>query len=430
MTANVIRRRGTLMMGLALVVGIYWASPGATKAQCGTPSSGNNAVYASCTGVVLKGSSAFIDATAFIASPTPPVDFCKILNWVLTHSYPSTGAVIDARGLNSNNTSMSCASNPFASTPPATVLLPAGTILTSAQWALPSGTRLVGEGAGTPAAGVTTIKAAAGFPTTGLAIVRFIGITGDAAEDLAIDGSGVTAVNGITNASSQTSSYVRRVSVNNVKGTGISVGSGASGSGPYSDITVANSGAATCVSVQAPTQGIRGINCKGTSGSAAILLDAPNNLLQDIQASGYTDGVKVASRNAAPSNVLVNVSGGTGVTYVVHLTATNPLSDVSLVAIGANGSTNTIRDDVTGNTLSSASGSTVGMYTLGEPVTAGGSTVGYSLFSTSLNVPSWIVETSGSPAGACKVGSLLSNPIGVSGTTWYVCTPTGWSNIQ
>src|SRR5450755_1514364 len=74
---------------------------------------GQNGVYnATCNngslGVV--GSSAFIDASMFTAKAS---DFCGILNFILFpgNGYPASGAVVDARGLNSNNTNM--AGGPF-----------------------------------------------------------------------------------------------------------------------------------------------------------------------------------------------------------------------------------------------------------------------------------------------------------------------------
>jgi hypothetical protein len=70
--------------------------------------------------------------------------------------YPS-GAVIDARGLNSTNTSMTCTASPWAgisNPPPSTILLPATggatpnpiIIPNSSPWILASNTHLIGEG--------------------------------------------------------------------------------------------------------------------------------------------------------------------------------------------------------------------------------------------------------------------------------------------
>jgi hypothetical protein len=131
---------------------------------------GQNGVYnATCNnnnpGVV--GSSAFIDASMFVSSQLSNI--CAVLNSILNPLnciIPSAGAAIDARGLNSNNTSMKCAASPWAgiaNSPPSVILLPAGTIVVPGTWVLPNNTRLIGEGdalnhnfpSGTIAAGTT-----------------------------------------------------------------------------------------------------------------------------------------------------------------------------------------------------------------------------------------------------------------------------------
>jgi len=99
-----------LIIALVLV-GWFLVLPTPAAAQ----SQGNNAVYYQAQphdtmGTCCKGSGAFIDASMFANSPPPPVDFCSVLYYVLTHGYPSSGTVIDARGLNSSNTTMTCAS--------------------------------------------------------------------------------------------------------------------------------------------------------------------------------------------------------------------------------------------------------------------------------------------------------------------------------
>jgi len=73
---------------------------------------GQDAVYpASCT--CCAASPSFIDASMFLSGP-PTNNLCSVLNYVLVNvvqpKYPA-GAVIDARGLNSSNTSMTCTAN-------------------------------------------------------------------------------------------------------------------------------------------------------------------------------------------------------------------------------------------------------------------------------------------------------------------------------
>src|SRR5262249_48463498 len=91
---------------------------------------GQNAVYPS-SGTCCMGSQAFIDASMFA---TTNGDICTVLKGILdSSSYPSTGAVIDARGLTTSNpvTSMTCHSatpspwSGIANPPPSTILLPA-----------------------------------------------------------------------------------------------------------------------------------------------------------------------------------------------------------------------------------------------------------------------------------------------------------------
>ena len=149
------------MLSTMLTILASWLLAAAIPANAqGTQ--GQNTVYSSTTNKV--GSSAFIDASMFATTPPPPIDFCKVLNWVLTHGYPATGAVIDGRGLNSGNTNMTCMASPWAgitNPPPSTILLPATggsaptPIIIPSTWALPNNTRLIGEGDGIPSTGFT-----------------------------------------------------------------------------------------------------------------------------------------------------------------------------------------------------------------------------------------------------------------------------------
>ena len=145
-----MRFEGKLSL-LMIVVGVaacFLAVPTPATAQ----SQGNNAVCTSpsaCSGTT--GTAAFIDASV-LASGT----ICSTLYGILSsisYTYPSGGAVIDARGLNSGNTSMTCAAGttPWTngSTPvhvPSTILLPTGTIIIPTTWLVPSLTRLIGQG--------------------------------------------------------------------------------------------------------------------------------------------------------------------------------------------------------------------------------------------------------------------------------------------
>jgi hypothetical protein len=215
---------------------------------------GQNAVYNASSNCCLA-SAAFLDATQFIHS-----DLCQTINYMLLHvigpSYPS-GAVIDARGLNPNNVSMTCSISPWngiASPPPATILLPATggspskPIIISNTWVLPADTHLVGEsdniGLGDISAG-TTIQASS---TLSGPMIQFgnstlcpSGCASISVENLILDGKGYS-VNGIVNQYAGEGRFVDRVSLYRIPSTGLlvsSVGSStyASNSGPYSKIT-------------------------------------------------------------------------------------------------------------------------------------------------------------------------------------------------
>jgi hypothetical protein len=153
---------------IATVV-VSWLAVFASRANAQT---GQNAVY-NVSGTTVS-SPAFIDASMF---PALGRDFCGVLAYILNPSHgvmPSVGAVIDARGLpGTTGTSMTCSANPWAgitSPPPSTILLPAGTIVTSATWILPSNTHLIGEGEATlpgTTPDVSTIQASDTFSTPG-----------------------------------------------------------------------------------------------------------------------------------------------------------------------------------------------------------------------------------------------------------------------
>jgi hypothetical protein len=160
----------------AVAVIVCWllVLPAGLYAQCTPGLQGNNAIYnTTCSGgnPGIQGSPAFIDATVFNGGTNGNI--CAILNFVLANidhppKYPS-GAVIDARGLNTTSTSMSCVDSPWGSSSnyinvPSTILLPAGVILIPKTWTLPDGTKVIGEGVGgfegssNPLASTTTMR--------------------------------------------------------------------------------------------------------------------------------------------------------------------------------------------------------------------------------------------------------------------------------
>jgi hypothetical protein len=137
---------------------------------------GQNAVCTSTTGCsTTVGTSAFIDASVFAS---PNTNLCAVIYNILNGSllgkqgYPAVGAVVDARGLNLGNISMTC---PTGTTPwnngtttvsvPSNILLPATgggnnftPIVISTGWVLPANTHLFGQGDNISSG--TTIQAA------------------------------------------------------------------------------------------------------------------------------------------------------------------------------------------------------------------------------------------------------------------------------
>jgi hypothetical protein len=240
------------MFAVAAIIGCCFSALSAFAQQ------GQDAVY-SASGQPTN-SPAFIDASMFIGNAVPN-NFCVVLNAVLTsRSYPSTGAVIDARALSTANTNMNCSASPWAgisSPPPSTILLP-GTgpgnpssnsiIVISAPWILPSNTHLVGEGDGIPvsnsgtiiSAPGTTIQASTSF-SGGSAMIEFgsssiCPCSGISVERLTLNGAG-QSIDGIDNEFSQTNTFVDHVTLCQILANGLKVfGSGASNSGPYTNI--------------------------------------------------------------------------------------------------------------------------------------------------------------------------------------------------
>ncbi len=154
---------------VAALAGLSLVFPTSSPAQ----TQGNNAVYyqSGSSATCCQGSGAFIDASVLVSAHST---ICSTLYGILSstsYTYPSEGAVIDARGLNSNISgfSMTCATGttPWSNgstfvNVPSTILLPAGTIVIPTTWVLPNSTTLIGVGDALPSttsASSTTIQA-------------------------------------------------------------------------------------------------------------------------------------------------------------------------------------------------------------------------------------------------------------------------------
>lgn len=449
---------------------------------------GNNAIFNANNNVVQ--SPAFIDAVGYGVKP----DVCQTIQSILANPlYPSSGTIVDARGV-VGLTSMTCAASPWTGSAigkKATILLPAGTIVIPGTWVLPPNTRLIGQGdsinsstssTGTTIQVCTTIntcqKAFSGTDILDLgnsSVCPSNICTGISVENLVLDGQGQNGLNGIVNKFSQDRTYVDHVGIYQVIGTGLLVSySGASGSGnlsgPYTNITF-NTGAWTTsvgtacasilgsASVPVATKGIRDLTClSNATPDAAVLLDASNNSIRDLGVNGFRDGIQIGNNADAHANVLTNIhnAGTFQSRYLIHICSPNHPSNgqacantnhsvSDLVIMGAvappyNCPTGspcvdadaTIDDDVTSSFLSTIQGdNAISMYVLGE--SANPSNGGYTRYTTSPNVPSWGFWTSSSsPTGtACSPGSLLSNVNSGASPTFYVCKANAqWASVN
>jgi hypothetical protein len=266
-SVNRLGSRWVVPLFMTVLTGVFLVAP--AGAQLASP--GNNAVYNSSGNVAL--SPAFIDASVFVGSGQGQgSDICDALFKILSgdpnffkNGYPSTGAVIDARGI-SGATNLTCShGTPWTEgnttvNVPSTILLPATgavapnnptPIIISTPWILPPNTHLIGEGDGIPSTGftpATTIQAASSF--SGTTMIQFgpsatfclppgEGTTvcvGISVENLTLDGQS-QSINGITNQLAGDPSPVNHVSLYRIVGTGLLVSDSANNSGPYSNIT-------------------------------------------------------------------------------------------------------------------------------------------------------------------------------------------------
>jgi hypothetical protein len=322
MTGTTRVARGWMFFAIGAILASWLTFPLRLNAQVCSGSQGNNGVWnPTCfqQGPGVIGSSAFIDASMFAQSGS---NLCKVLNGILSGTsttYPATGAVVDARGLANSTppTSMTCTTtnpSPWAgitNPPPSTILLPATggatptPIIIPSTWVLPNNTRLIGEGDGIPSTSTgftpgTMIQAVAnGF--TGSSMIQFgtsASVCGAACsaisvEQMTLDGQ-AQAVHGIVNQFSQPNTYVDHVTLYQILGTGLLIsGSGATDSGPYTNITFdtgiyAGLSSTVCAQIigTSGTRGIHGLKCKSETHDAAVavLLDASNNSISDVTA--------------------------------------------------------------------------------------------------------------------------------------------------
>jgi hypothetical protein len=262
-TGNLQRRRNIMRSATRPLTDLMFLGAAVVLVVCftrlaGAQSQGQNAVYSasgSCN-PQCQGSAAFIDASVFLGNgQTQGSDLCDVIYKILSGrtgiTYPPNGAVVDARGVNSTNSSLTCAKGtPWfengtgSISVPSTILLPATgggsnftPIIISTTWTLPPNTHVIGQGDNIGSG--TTIQAKANSFGTNTPMIQFgtsscmppgsaSTCPGMAVENLVLDGQG-QAINGITNVYSGNNSYVDHVSLYQILGTGLLVSAAFSG---------------------------------------------------------------------------------------------------------------------------------------------------------------------------------------------------------
>jgi hypothetical protein len=159
------------------------------------------------------------------------------------------------------------------------------------------------------------------------------------------------------------------------------------------------------------------------------LLSSSNNTIEDVQISGFTNGIVVGSGGAAQNNVLMNISGITHVSTVVNIPVHATASDLVIMGVqNYSSGSDTIYDGLTSTVLSDPS---VAIYALGE---ANGN--GYSRYTSSPNAATWVVGPNATPSGGCtaaNLGSIFAPTVGSTGSLWVCENPTTgptWTAVQ
>ena len=429
------------------------------RAQAPTPPAGEKAVCSTggCSQADLESSSAIIDASA-VSSSTSTI--CGQIG-AAYGELPPAGGVIDARGVpGQSGLSLICKSNetPWSTLktiPPATILLPVGTITMSLSWVLPNQTRLIGVGTGTTncplgtcyATTITNSSTTGYMLTMGSSSFCASGCTGITIENLTLTTSS-TNVGGIQNQYAGQGSYVSHVGMNGVQGIGLQVTNPSSGpvysqnSGPYSDISFNVSGGTaktTCIQILnvGGTKGIHRITCNSgnTSAQAAIELDSSSNSVEDVLITGFQDGILIGANGSAQGNSIINVTDATPSTQdeaTIYISSNYTVTDLSITGInnscsGTGCHSYTLVDNVGQINLLATTDPNLGMYVIGSN-SAG---FAFGRFTTSPSAPSWTVGSlAPSPKSPCTRGSIYSNTGGSPGSLWVCALLSGVATWQ
>jgi len=464
--------RWTLYLAAGLALALSLCLPTQMHAQ-----KGYNAVCTATSVANINCSLATLDASQFTGT-TICQQIYNALSYLSTLYSPNNdpGAVVDARGITTGLTCSAANETPWTSgstavTTPAIILLPAGLITISTGWIIPDRTRVFGEGERSNPAAVhgpgTQIMAGSSFSGTMISLGgntvypststypcgSATGICfGVSIADVMINGDFQT-ITGIANVNSQELSYVERVNLYGILGTGLSITTAqAQNSGPYSNITcnpgpsgTSFASTTTCIDING-TGDLRGIHgftatvgsdliCPGvTCPAAAIYLDSDSTTIEDAHFEGFATGILVGSVAHAKGDVIINVNGGgstlTGPTVDVVKISSNA-SDLAIMGVTASanpsGNANSIHDTLNTPAIT-LTDSHVALYAIGEAI----GTSGYSRFTTSASglVPTWGAGGGAPGAGSCKTGSLYSNTAGASGSILYLCKASLWVAIN
>ena len=486
-----------LVIALLLVVGWFSISANRMAAQ----SAGNKGTYNGGIPSQVSPSQVWVDLSAWWNEKSMPVpDLCGLLNTFLTGSYGTTypnGAVIDARGLtpevdpNYPNTppEIGCSENPFnkvSALPSTTILLPSGNIHTPSTWIIPSNTRLVGDAKAGTSIYANSLPSGAYILEMGSSTLCPSGCTSIGIEHISLGASG-SSVGAIHNGFAQAGSYVNDVTLNAFPNNAIMVDSGATNSGPYSNINAKGEGAA-CIDLEVQTQGVHGVTCFGAQPTkAGIIVNGSNNSIEDVHIEQYGDGIEIGSAlsttvptvsNILVSNVTTDPNGYTK--NAVHLCGNYPwnsssacgcyspnsticsnVQDVTLLNVAnptfnvhnesGNGQNNptpapglaSVIDDVSGNaivgcygTAGCATSQSTGIYTLGENEGGSNGIPAYSKFAVNPSTPgpnsnyystSSYVPTWGvgtaTPETYCSPVGAIYSQTSASGSSVWVCVP-------
>lgn len=276
---------------------------------------------------------------------------------------PSTGGVVDARGITGNQT---CAANPFATyTGSGSLWLGNTTITTAATWVIPNKFTVLGNGRGDAGSAGTVIKAGSGF---GANPVIKIGSTtivfGTRLQNLTVDCNSEANTTGIFSEAMEEQSGIFNVLVSKVSYRGLDLDAtntlGGSRMENYrvSDVEVSfapgvDDSAAVGIRLvggsSAPYE-IANVTINGVDASVA-----PTNLMtmdgvvrgeyRKIHFEHGTNGINIASSAACNGFVLDGISGHSSITDLIHITASAGVTQgFTIRNAGSNGGTNVLVD--------------------------------------------------------------------------------------